>query len=90
MFQAQEICGTGPLLPILFGGIVIITIYLIIYERTYVYESGLDPDLEALPEYMEVQHDHPPPYTEVDDEEHAPTYVDHNGQAYESVPLLRG
>ena len=90
MFQAQEICGTGPLLPILFGGIVIITIYLIIYEKTYLYESGLDPDLEALPEYMEVQHDRPPSYTEVEcDTEYTPAYIDHNGYLYVSVPLCR-
>jgi hypothetical protein len=91
MFHAQEIYGTGILLPLLFGVFVVITMCLVVYEKTYGEEIGLDPDLEALPEYMEVQHDCPPPYTEVEcDTEYAPAYIDHNGHMYVSVPLFRG
>ena len=90
MFQAQEIYNIGLLLPLLLGSFFVITMYLIIYENTYREESGLDPDLEALPEYMEVQHDRPPSYTEVEcDTEYTPAYIDHNGYLYVSVPLCR-
>jgi hypothetical protein len=91
MCHAQETYGTGPPVALLFGVFVVITMCLTISTNTSGEESELDPDLEALPEYMEVQHDQPPPYTEVEgDVEYAPAYIDHNGNTYVSVPLFRG
>jgi hypothetical protein len=53
MSHPQEICGTGPLQPPLFGATVKTTMCLI-YATTNGEESGLDLDLEALPDCGEV------------------------------------